>query len=587
MQLPQTFSAARNSAPQSELAAALAACRGAFIATAAFSGMSNVLMLTGAIFMLEVYDRVLPSHSVPTLIALIILAACLYGVLGILDLIRGRILVRVGASLDEAISDRVYDAMVCLPLKAGNRGDGLQALRNLDTLRSFLSGMGPIALFDLPWIPLYLAICFAFHTLIGLTALVGAIILCVLTVLTEVYTRDSGKQMIGLGMSRNNLADTSRRNAEALVAMGMNKRLGERWRQTNRKYIASQQQTSDIASGFASTSKVLRMLLQSAVLAVGAYLVINQQATAGIIIASSILSARALAPVDLAIANWKGFVAARQSWKTLTQLLAMFPTQVEPMALEAPAKSLTVEMASVAPPGVQKLVASDINFTLKAGSGLGIIGPSGSGKSSLARMLVGVWKPVRGKVCLDGATYDQWAPEALGGHIGYLPQDVELLTGTIAENIARFAANPASEAVLAAAKAAGVHDLIVSMPEGYGTQIGEQGTSLSAGQAQRLALARALYGDPFLIVLDEPNSNLDAEGDEALTRAILGVRERGGIVIVVAHRPSAIAGLDLILAMNKGRQIEFGPKDETLGKVLKRSAPMPLKVVHEVGSATA
>jgi ATP-binding cassette, subfamily C, type I secretion system permease/ATPase len=587
MQLPQTFSSAPHTARQSELAAALAACRGAFIATAVFSGMSNILMLTGAIFMLEVYDRVLPSHSVPTLIALIVLAACLYGVLGILDLIRGRILVRVGASLDAAISDRVYDAMVCLPLKAGNRGDGLQALRNLDSLRSFLSGMGPVALFDLPWIPLYLIICFAFHTLIGLTALLGAIILCTLTVLTEVYTRDSGKQVIGLGMSRNNLADTSRRNAEALVAMGMNKRLGERWRETNRKYIASQQQTSDIASGFASTSKVLRMLLQSAVLAVGAYLVINQQATAGIIIASSILSARALAPVDLAIANWKGFVAARQSWKTLTQLLALFPTQAEPMALEAPAKTLTVEMASVAPPGIQKLVVSDVNFTLKAGSGLGIIGPSGSGKSSLARMLVGVWQPARGKIRLDGATYEQWAPEALGQHIGYLPQDVELLSGSIAENIARFSTNSNSEAIIAAAKAAGVHELIVGLPGGYGTQIGEQGMSLSAGQAQRIALARALYGNPFLIVLDEPNSNLDAEGDDALTRAIVGVRQRNGIVIVVAHRPSAIAGLDLILAMNKGRQIEFGPKDETLANVLKRSAPQPLKVVHEVGSATA
>jgi len=585
MHLPETISSAPNSAPQSELSAALAACRGAFIATAVFSGMSNVLMLTGAIFMLEIYDRVLPSHSVPTLIALIILAACLYGVLGILDLIRGRILVRVGASLDEAISDRVYDAMVCLPLKAGNRGDGLQALRNLDNLRSFLSGMGPIALFDLPWIPLYLIICFAFHTLIGLTALLGAVILCTLTVLTEVYTRDSGKQVIGLGMARNNLADTSRRNAEALVAMGMNRRLGERWRQTNRKYIASQQQTSDIASGFASTSKVLRMLLQSAVLAVGAYLVINQQATAGIIIASSILSARALAPVDLAIANWKGFVAARQSWKTLTQLLKLFPTQAEPMALEAPSKSLTVDVASVTPPGVQKLVTTDINFSLKAGSGLGIIGPSGSGKSSLARMLVGVWQPARGKIRLDGATYEQWAPEALGQHIGYLPQDVELLSGSIAENIARFSNNPTSEAIIAAAKAAGVHELIVSMPDGYGTQIGEQGTSLSAGQAQRIALARALYGDPFLVVLDEPNSNLDAEGDEALTRAIVGIRERNGIVVVVAHRPSAIAGLDLILAMNKGRQIEFGPKDETLAKVLKRS--IPLKVVHEIESASA
>jgi ATP-binding cassette, subfamily C, bacterial PrsD len=587
MNLLQPFSSTTKFTARSELSAALASCRSAFIATALFSGMSNILMLTGAIFMLEIYDRVLPSHSVPTLVALIVLATSLYAALGILDLIRGRILVRVGASLDEAISDRVYDALVYLPLRAGNRGDGLQSLRNLDSLRSFLSGMGPIALFDMPWIPLYLIICFAFHALIGLTALFGAIVLCALTILTEVYTRDSTKQLLGLGVSRNNLADMSRRNAEALVAMGMTRRLANRWRQANRKYIASQQQTSDIAGGFASTSKVLRMVLQSAVLAVGAYLVINQQATAGIIIAGSILSARALAPVDLAIANWKGFVAARQSWRALNQLLTGFPASSEPMSLESPCKSLMVETASVAPPGGQRLVTSDINFVLQAGSGLGIIGPSGSGKSSLARMLVGVWQPARGKIRLDGASYDQWAPEALGKHIGYLPQDVELLSGNIAENIARFAINPKPEAVIAAAKAAGVHDLIVRMPEGYGTPIGDQGTLLSAGQAQRIALARALYGDPFLVVLDEPNSNLDAEGDEALTGAILGVRRRNGIVVVVAHRPSAIAGLDLILAMAHGRQIEFGPKDESLAKVLKRSTPIQLRVAYDMGSATA
>jgi ATP-binding cassette, subfamily C, type I secretion system permease/ATPase len=574
-------------ASQSDLSAALATCRTAFISIALFSGMSNVLMLTGAIFMLEVYDRVLPSHSIPTLVALVILATSLYAALGVLDLIRSRILVRIGASLDGSISERVYNTLVWLPLKAGNRGDGLQSLRDLDSLRSFLSGMGPIALFDLPWIPLYLVICFAFHPLIGLTALFGAIVLCALTILTEVYTRDSSKQMAGLATSRHGLAEATRRNAEALVAMGMVRRIAARWSAANKKYLASQQQTSDIASGFASISKVLRMLLQSGVLAVGAYLVINQEATAGIIIAGSILSARALAPVDLAIAHWKGFVAARQSWGRLNQLLALFPTLAEPLSLECPSNSLTVETASVAPPGNEKIVVHDINFSLKAGSGLGIIGPSGSGKSSLARILVGAWQPLRGKIRLDGATYGQWEPEALGQHIGYLPQDVELLSGSIAENIARFATAPKPEAIIAAARAAGVHELIVSMPDGYGTSIGEQGTSLSAGQAQRIALARALYGDPFLIVLDEPNSNLDAEGDEALTRAILGVRARNGIVIVIAHRPSAISGVDLILAMNNGRQIGFGPKDETLAKVLKRPLPTPLQVVHGVQSATA
>jgi ATP-binding cassette subfamily C protein len=550
--------------------------------------MGNILMLTGAIFMLEIYDRVLPSRSVPTLVALIIIATVLYGALGLLDFIRGRILVRIGSYLDESISARVYDGLVRLPLKAGNRGEGLQSLRDLDNVRSFLSGTGLVAFFDLPWLPLYLVICFAFHFLIGLTALIGAIVLCVLTALTEIYTRDPGKNLAGLAISRSGLAETSRRNAEALVAMGMSQRLALRWKETNKKYLDSQRETSDIATGFSSTSKVLRMLLQSAVLGVGAYLVINQEATAGIIIASSILSARALAPVDLAIANWKGFVAARQSWNRLNQLLVLFPEYVAPMSLDAPSKTLTVQSASLVPPGDQKIVVQDTNFTLKAGSGLGIIGPSGSGKSCLARMLVGVWQPVRGTVRLDGATYDQWSPEVLGEHIGYLPQDVELISGTIADNISRFSTNARAEDIIAAARAAGVHELIVSLPQGYETSIGEQGMLLSGGQAQRIALARALYGEPFLVVLDEPNSNLDAEGDEALTRAILGVRARNGIVIVIAHRPSAIAGLDLLMVMTNGRQVEFGSKESTLKKLQRPvPSPMPLKVVPELESASA
>ena len=573
--------------PASELATTLESCRNAFYSIALFSGMSNLLMLTGAIFMLEIYDRVLPSRSIPTLLALILIATFMYAALGFLDLIRSRILVRVGSFLDNAISPRVYDSLVRMPLKAGNRGEGLQSLRDLDNLRSFLSGTGLIALFDLPWIPLYLIICFAFHFLIGVTALFGAIILCSLTALTEVYTRDSGKQLAQLAISRSGLAETSRRNAEALVAMSMSKRLATRWAQINMKYLATQRETSDIAVGFSSTSKVLRMLLQSAVLGVGAYLVINQEATAGIIIASSILSARALAPVDLAIANWKGFIAARQSWERLNKLLSLFPEQPEPMLLEAPSKNLMVQNVSVVPPGDQRFVVNDANFTLKAGSGLGIIGPSGSGKSCFARALVGVWLPVRGKIRFDGAAYDQWSPDVLGHKIGYLPQDVELINGTIAENISRFDDDARPEDIIAAARAAGVHDLIVGLPQGYETAIGEQGTSLSAGQAQRIALARALYGEPFLVVLDEPNSNLDAEGDEALTRAILGVRARNGIVIVIAHRPSAIAGVDLLMVMNKGKQMEFGPKETVLNK-LQRPAPTPaLKVVPERESATA
>jgi PrtD family type I secretion system ABC transporter len=332
------------------------------------------------------------------------------------------------------------------------------------------------------------------------------------------------------------------------------------------------------------------MMLQSGVLAVGAYLVIHGEATAGIIIAGSILSARALAPVDLAIAHWKGFVAARQSWHRLTRLLSALPAQAARMQLEAPSHSLTVENVSVVPPGVQRAVVQDVGFKLEAGQGLGIIGPSGSGKSSLVRLLVGVWHPARGSVRLDGATLDQWSPDALGRHVGYLPQDVELLSGTVAQNIARFEVKPDFKAVIAAAKEVGVHDLIVTLPQGYDTPVGEQGAALSAGQAQRVALARAVYHNPFLVVLDEPNSNLDSEGDEALTQAILGVRERKGIIIDVTHRPSAIAGVDQILVMSKGRMQTFGPKDEILPKVLQRPttpAPRSLKVVPESGSAGA
>jgi PrtD family type I secretion system ABC transporter len=409
-------------------------------------------------------------------------------------------------------------------------------------------------------------------------------------VLTEMLLRAPTKTATEAAVSRNGLAETSRRNAEALTAMGMVGRIAERWSEANRQYMSSQRRASDVGGGLGAIAKVLRMMLQSGVLAVGAYLVIHGEATAGIIIAGSILSARALAPVDLAIAHWKGFVAARQSWHRLTRLLSALPAQVARMQLEAPAHSLAVENVSVVPPGAQRAVVQDVGFKLEAGQGLGIIGPSGSGKSSLVRLLVGVWHPARGGVRLDGATLDQWSPDALGRHVGYLPQDVELLSGTVAQNIARFEAKPDSKAVIAAAKEVGVHDLIVTLPQGYDTPVGEQGTALSAGQAQRVALARAVYRNPFLVVLDEPNSNLDSEGDEALTHAILGVRERKGIVIVVTHRPSAIAGVDQVLVMSKGRMQTFGPKDEILPKVLQRPAapaPRSLKVVPESGSAGA
>ena len=571
---------------RSELGDALRACRSAFIGVGAMSCMINLLYLTGSIFMLEIYDRVLPSRSVPTLVGLVVLAGGLYIAQGFLDLIRGRILGRIGTSLDEALNNRVFETIVRLPLMVGGRNEGLQPLRDLDNVRSFLGSMGPGAFFDLPWLPFYLAICFAFHVLIGMTALVGAIILVTLTLVTEFMSRAPAREAMGLAARRNDLAASSRRNAEVLVAMGMAGRLTKRWSEANENYLAGNQRASDVAGGLGAIAKVMRMSLQSAVLAVGAYLVIHQEATAGIIIAGSILAARALAPVDLAIAHWKGFVAARQSWHRLNRLLESLPARAAQTSLQSPSSRLSVEGVSIVPPGDQRVIVQDVTFALEAGNGLGVIGPSGSGKSSLVRAVVGVWQPFRGKVRLDGAALDQWSSDVLGRYVGYLPQDVELFAGSVAQNICRFDPNAGSDTIIAAAKEAGVHEMIIKMRDGYDTQTGEQGTALSAGQAQRVALARALYGNPFLIVLDEPNSNLDTEGDEALTRAVRAARERGAIVVVVAHRPIGIEAVDHLLVLKDGRMQAFGPKETVLGQVLHRVAPpSPIKIVSDGGVA--
>src|SRR6185295_4972385 len=441
-------------------------------------------------------------------------------------------------------------------------------------IRSFLSSGGPAAFFDLPWLPIYLGICFLFHFWIGITALVGSLVLVVLALLTEYRMRAPTKEAARFAATRTAFAAAGRRNAEALRAMGMSGNVGGRWSAANRNYLVANERASDIASGLGGISKVFRTILQSAVLAVGAYLVIHQESTAGIIIASSILTSRALAPVELAIANWKGFVAARQGAKRLYQLLELLPAEQEPLKLPKPQSLLSVSNVSVLPPGAEKLVVSDISFELKGGQGLAIIGPSGSGKSSLARALVGVWRPARGSIRLDRAALDQWSSENLGQHIGYLPQDVELFDGSVASNISRFEENATPEAILEAAQAAGVHELILSLPSGYATSIGELGMAISGGQRQRIALARALYGNPFLVVLDEPSSNLDAEGEGSLPQAITSVRARGGIVIVVAHRPSALAGIDQVLVMRDGQLQICGPKDEILNKLMRPQAPL-------------
>jgi PrtD family type I secretion system ABC transporter len=585
--VPLTANSPRTARSASELKLALVACRGAFIGVGAMSGLINVLALSGSLFMLQVYDRVLPSRSIPTLVGLIILLTVLYAFQGLIDLVRGRTLVRIGAALDERLSPRAFDAIMRSPLKLRVAGDGIQPLRDLDNIRAFASGGGPMALFDLPWMPLYLGICFLFHPLIGIAALVGAIVLVGMTMLSEFLTRAPSRETATAAGTRNALAEAARRNAEVLQALGMRGRIGAIWAKANSDYLRSQRTASDVTGGLGAFSKVLRLAIQSGVLALGAYLVINQQATGGVMIASSILVARALAPVEIAIANARAFVAARQGWRRLNDLLASFPVAAQPVALPRPSQSLSVQSVSVVPPEARKVVVQDTTFKLMAGSAVGVIGPSQSGKSSLARALAGIWPPAQGTVRLDGATLDQWSSEALGQFVGYLPQDVELFDGTVAQNISRFEAEIDPAALIAAGKAAGVHELVLALPQGYETAVGGGGTAVSGGLRQRIALARALYGDPFLVVLDEPNSNLDADGEEALTRAIQGIRARGGIAVVLAHRPSALAAVDYVLVMRQGRVHAFGPKDEVLRKVLRPRPAVPAASASEAGRSPA
>ncbi|MFZ5672891.1 MAG: type I secretion system permease/ATPase [Pseudomonadota bacterium] len=569
----------KNGPSRGNLVAALSSFRAAFIGIGALSGAVNVLALTGSFFMLQVYDRVVPGRSLPTLVGLVLLAGLLFIFQGLLDFIRARLLVRIGLAVDARLSGPVYAALIRQPLRGGQQGDGLLPLRDLDQLRSFLSGAGPTAFFDLPWMPLYIGICFLFHVWIGAAALAGALLLSVLALLAEGRTRKPAQAAGALAASRSGLAEAARRNAEAVHAMGFGPRILAQWASVNEAYLDAHARASDVAGSLGTLSRTLRIALQSAMLALGAYLVIGQEASGGIMIASSIMMSRALAPVELAIGNWKGFVSARQSWGRLGTLLAAEPEAASRTALPAPEITLSVEGVSAVPPGDGRLVVRDMSFSLAKGAGLGIIGPSASGKSSLARVLAGLWQPVRGTVRLDGAALDQWAPEELGRHVGYLPQDVQLFEGTIAQNIARFEPEAPADKILRAARLAGVHDLIVHLPEGYETRIGEAGTRLSAGQRQRVALARALYGDPFLVILDEPNSNLDTEGEAALSRAIESVRARGGIAIVVAHRPSALAPLDQLLVMADGKPQMLGPRDQVLARLARpKTSRTALKV---------
>jgi ATP-binding cassette subfamily C protein len=558
----------RPSPGPSPIGAVLASCRTAFVGLGLVSGIINLLMLTGAIFMMQVYDRVLASQSVPTLIALALMAAAAYLFQGSLDILRARVLALIAERVDGEIGPKVHAAVVDLPLRlqSGSQ-EALQPFRHLEALRSFLAGPGPVALFDMPWMPIYLAVCFLLHAWLGWLALCGAVALVLLTLLTEVKSREPAKAALDAQSARNAAADAAQRNAEVVRAMGLLPSLAARWEKAHETYLLAQRRANHVVGGLSATAKMLRFVLQSALLGVGAYLAIRGQVTAGTVIAGSIIGSRALAPVDQALGNWKGFVAARQGYQRLKMLLALYPEQQKAFALPAPARSLVVEGLTVAAPGSSKPIMRRLSLRLEAGQALGIIGPSASGKSTLARALVGVWPPRLGKVMLDGATLDQWTPDALGHSLGYLPQDVQLFDGTVAENIARLCPEPPHDAVIAAAKAAGFHDQVLRLAEGYNTRIGLGGAHLSAGQKQRLGLARALYCDPFLVVLDEPNANLDPDGEAAVTAAIRGLKARGTIAVVIAHRPSALAAVDLILVLKDGEAAAFGPKEQVLARM--------------------
>jgi PrtD family type I secretion system ABC transporter len=535
----------------------------------AVSGVINVLALTGSFYMLQIYDRALTSRSVETLIALSALTIGLYLFQGVLDVARTQILVRIGARFDHRFAPLAHRVTIDMPRFGYSPAEASERGRDVDVVRQFLSGQGPTALLDLPWMPIYLAFCYLLHPILAAVVLAGAFILGALTLITDILTKNKSVATQKAAVARMRLSDTHIRNVEALRAMGFVGRSVDRFAEANREHIDLQMSTTDVGGTLAGFSKVLRMILQSAVLGVGAWLVINGELSAGSIIACSVAAARALAPVDTVIVQWKHIVAARRSYARLKETLATLDDKVDAVPLPAPMSNLKVEKITVAAPGSGSVVLNDVGLQLSAGQAMGLIGASGSGKSSFARAVTGVWPLVRGCVRLDDADIGNWPCDQLGRHIGYLPQDVSLLDGSIAQNISRFDPDASGTEIISAAKSAGVHELILHLPQGYETQVGVNGAVLSAGQRQRVALARALYGSPFLVVLDEPNSNLDSEGEAALTQAIATIREQGNIAIVIAHRPSALAVCNLVGVMQGGKLVAFGPKDEVLAKFLQ------------------
>ncbi len=577
---------------RSELMKALGASRTLFIGVGLFSVFVNLLMLTGPLFMLQVYDRVLASRSEATLATLFLLVAALFLIMGVLDHVRARVLARAGARFQALLDRRVFEAALRRAISPDERGRPSSGLRDLESIQRALSGPAPFAFFDAPWTPLFLAAIFFFHWSLGLLALGGGLVLFTIAFLNQRRARQPMGAASEASARSEAYAETLRREGETVQGLGMRSAAVARWGALREETLAAQMAASDATGGYSATSKTLRLFLQSAMLALGALLAIEGIITAGVMIAASILMGRALAPVEQAIAQWAVMQRALKGWRDLVDLLAHTPPPAAPMTLPPPKGHFEAQGVTGAPPGERAPTIRNISFKVQPGQALGVIGPSASGKSTLARILVGVWRPMAGSVRLDGAALDQYSDDDFGRHVGYLPQDVALFDGTVAENIARLSPRIDEAAVVEAARRAGAHEMILRLPRGYDTPIGPSGGRLSGGQRQRIALARALYGDPAVVVLDEPNSNLDAQGEQALVLAIKDLRERGRTAIVMAHRPSAIQACDVLLMLDRGQPRAYGPKEEVLRQttanhpqlLAQRQQQNPLPATREAGA---
>lgn len=559
---------------RTDLQAVLHNCRASFFSVGFFSLFINILMLVPALYMLQVYDRVIASGSESTLLMLTLLMVFLMSTMGGLEWVRSRIMVRVSTRIDSLLGPRLYDASFRQSLMTGGMQASAQPLNDLTGLRQFLTGNGLFAFFDSPWVPIYILIMFMFHPWFGWVAIVSVIILSTLALINEKLTSKLLAEANGYHMSATHFTTKNLRNAEVVESMGMLTRIRDRWQDKNRRVLALQSIASDRAGILTALSKTIRLIVQSLVLGLGAYLAIQQEISPGLMIAGSILLGRALAPIDQMIGVWKQFTTARSQYARLNEVLTQVGEAPERMSLPVPAGYLVAENLLVAAPGSRTPILKGISFKVDPGTMVGVIGPSASGKSTLARAILGIWPSAGGKMRLDGADVYGWLREELGPHIGYLPQDIELFEGSISENIARFG-DIDSEAVVRAARMAGVHEMILALPDGYDTIIGATGGGLSGGQRQRVGLARAIYGSPKVVVLDEPNSNLDDQGEAALAVALKALKETGATVFVITHRASVLSVVDKLMVLKEGTLAMYGPRDQVLAELQKTRTNNP------------